>query len=363
MKATWLALVTDAFGGRGGIAQYNRDFLSAVATIPRVTRIDVLPRLQTEPIGSLPTKLIQLPPRLGRFAYTIEAWKVAARLRPDVVFCGHLFMAPLAAVLAYRYRAQLVVQLHGVEIWQTPNWLRRRALEEADIVLCVSMDTRARALASTRIRPERVVILHNTVGEQFTPGDGVAIRAGLGIRDEMVLLSVGRLDASQRHKGQDRVIAALPKLVGYERDVIYFIAGDGDDRGRLEALAKDAGVAKRVRFLGYVPESDLPAIYRAADLFVLPSTGEGFGIAFLEAMACGTPALGLKIGGAVDALRDGELGVAVTPDEFEDALANAVTRPRPDKAALSAQVRARFGRDLFVARVHALFQRSAALQL
>src|SRR5690606_18991980 len=115
---------------------------------------------------------------------------------------------------------------------------------------------------------------------------------------QAVIVSVGRLDRRERYKGQDRVIAALPELAAAGLDPLYLVAGSGDDQPRLEALAAAGGVAHRTRFLGKVPAADLPDLYRAADVFALPSTGEGFGIVFLEAMACGAPAVGLAAGGA-----------------------------------------------------------------
>ena len=118
----------------------------------------------------------------------------------------------------------------------------------------------------------------------------------------MVLLTVGRLAATERYKGQDHVIAALSQLQAIEsRDLIYLIAGEGDDRARLESLVAQHGVLDKVRFLGAIDNQALPDLYRAADLFVMPSTGEGFGISFVESMACGTPAFGLRDGGARDA--------------------------------------------------------------
>ena len=121
----------------------------------------------------------------------------------------------------------------------------------------------------------------------------------LGLEDEFAILTVGRIDPKNNgYKGHDRIIRALPNLRRQDRAVVYLIAGEGDDRARLERLASELGVEDRVRFLGKVPFEDLPDAYRAADLFALPSTGEGFGIVYIEAMACGTPAIGLSMGGA-----------------------------------------------------------------
>jgi phosphatidyl-myo-inositol dimannoside synthase len=181
-----------------------------------------------------------------------------------------------------------------------------------------------------------------------------------GLKAQKVLLSVGRLDARERYKGQDRVIRLLPALRERLGDVVYLIAGDGDDRPRLEALSRDCGVAEHVCFLGQVSDADLPDLYRAADLFVLPSTGEGFGIVFLEAMASGTPALGLAVMGAVDALADGELGDAVDEAGLFEAVVRRLQLPRRDPAALAAAVGTRFGRAAFRERATQMFGLLAA---
>ena len=132
------------------------------------------------------------------------------------------------------------------------------------------------------------------------------------------------------------------------------ISGEGGDRARLYALASARGVQDRVRFLGFTSRENLPDLYRAADLFVMPSSGEGFGIVFLEAMASGTPALGLAIGGAVDPLDFGEWGSAVTLDKLTASIVDATARPLPDPAEMHETVNARFGFDVFAGQVSSL---------
>jgi phosphatidylinositol alpha-1,6-mannosyltransferase len=282
----------------------------------------------------------------NRINYALFAvWGVLFR-RVDAVFCGHLFMAPLAWLIARLKRAKLIIQMHGIEAWQRPTLLRRMATESADLILSVSRDTRARVLGWAAVEPERVLVLPNTIGASFTPGCGAGLREAWGLQGKRVLLSVGRLSAQASYKGNDRVIRAIPSLLAAGHDVIYVVIGDGDDRDRLQALADHKGVAGRVRFMGAVDAPTLIQAYRMSDLFVMPSTGEGFGIAFVEAMACGTPAIGLATGGATDSLADGELGECAHEQELAAAICRALDHPKQGASAAAA-VQHRFGRARF----------------
>jgi phosphatidylinositol alpha-1,6-mannosyltransferase len=358
-KPKLLALVTDAFGGRGGIAQYNRDFLSVLDQRKVGLPIVVLPRHAPDR-ASVPDGIRQMPARRSRLGYALGALGMALRGPVEVVFCGHLYMAPLALIIARLRRARLVVQVHGIEAWQCPSRLRRLSLEAADLVLCVSRHARGRVLAWGAIAPERVLVVPNTVEDRYVPGDAAALRSELGLDGKRVLLTVGRMDSRERYKGHERVMAAIPLLVGAGHDIAYVIVGEGDDRARLEALARQGELARRVRFLGAISPERLAEIYRMADLFVMPSTGEGFGIAFLEAIASGTPAVGLSVAGANDALADGKLGGCVSAEEFPAATARILAAPKPDPRALSDAVRARFGRDIFRRRIGAALDRVLA---
>src|SRR5262249_12589607 len=142
-----LALVTDAFGGHGGIAQYNRDFLSSLAACHAIGAVIVLPRASATLPGTLPSGVRQLHPVHGRVAYTLAALWAALTHRPiDVIFCGHLFMVPLAAAIAKLLRARLWVQVHGVEAWHALSMLHRRSVETAALVTTPSRYTRRRLL-------------------------------------------------------------------------------------------------------------------------------------------------------------------------------------------------------------------------
>lgn len=351
-----LALVSDAFGGRGGIAQYNRDFLGALASSPAITSIEILPR-HTAHSFTLPAKVHQAEPGQNRIVYIARAIRMGFDKKPDAIFCGHINLAPLAATVARLCRARLIVQTHGIEAWDAPRPLYRRAVEAADQVLCVSRYTRARLLSWAAIAPERVVVQPNTVGDAFTPGDASQLRRKWKLDGKRVLLTVARTEARERYKGHERVIAALPSL---PRDIVYVVLGDGNDLERIKDVAYRAGVGERVYFKHAVDCETLVAAYRMADLFVMPSTGEGFGIAFLEAMASGTPALGLAVAGATDALCDSTLGIAASEEEFAMALARQMAGSQPDPQALSAAVMARFGSATFTACAHGALNRLSA---
>ena len=241
--------MTDAFGGRGGIAQYNRDFLSSLAACDRIGDVIVLPRASATPPGTLPSGVRQLPPVQGRLAYSLAALWAARAHRPiDVVFCGHLFMAPLAAVIARLLRARLWVQVHGIEAWQELSRLYRQSVEAAALVTAVSRYTRRRLLEWVGIDPARVKVLPNTVDPRFQPGPKPGYLLDRhAARGRKVLMTVSRLASSERYKGHDRVIRSLPRVLLHHPETIYLIVGDGDDRPRLEALAAEFGVAGKGR--------------------------------------------------------------------------------------------------------------------
>ena len=339
----FLALVTDAFGGFGGIAQYNRDFLSALASASAVQEIVVLPRMAETLATALPPRIRQFEPRIDRAAYSLAAYRALRSSAPfDVIFCGHLFMAPLAAMLARLSGARLWLQVHGADAWQKPHRWVGWGAQQADLVTSVSRYTRARMIRNWwQSDPMRIRVLPNTVSEDFRPGRKPEhLVARYGVASRKLIVTVSRISAAERYKGHDRVITVMPRIREQHPEALYLIVGDGDDLPRLRALAADAGQQDHVVFAGRIPADELADHYRLADVFVMPSAGEGFGIVFLEAAASGVPVIGGRTGGSWDALREGVLGDAVDPedlDELAHAICAALSRSRPvDASAVDA---------------------------
>jgi phosphatidyl-myo-inositol dimannoside synthase len=310
-----LALATDAYGAGGGIAQYNRDLFQALAQSGHVDEVVVLARNGKATTDDVPDRVHQLPPRRGRLAFTYQAIRAISQNGPfDLIFCGHLYMAPLAALLTKMTGTPLWLQLHGIEAWQRPKPLQRWAAERAQFITAVSRHTRRLFLGWANCAPEVVKVLPNTVDERFSPGPKPeALLERYQLHGKKVLLTVSRLAASERYKGHDRVIQAVAELRTTHPDIVYVVAGDGDDRPRLEQSARESGIEEQVRFIGHVPDSELPDLYRIADVFIMPSTGEGFGIVFLQALASGVSVIGGGRDGSRDPLCDGLLGKLVDP--------------------------------------------------
>lgn len=352
-----LALVSDCFGGNGGIAQYNRDLMTALAASSRANRVVVLPRLGRVD-GALTPGVRQLKPRRQQVAYALAAVGAALRHGPfDVVFCGHLHLSPLAAALAGLLGIPLWQQIHGLEAWEKPSRGERWAAERARLITAVSRHTRSRFLAVAAVDPSRVRVLPATVDERFSPGpkpDDLIDQYGL--RGKLVLLTVSRLDGHERYKGHDKVIAALPRILEAMPDVMYLVVGVGDDRTRLQALAHSLGVEAKVLFAGNVAPDKLPQYYRLADLFVMPSTQEGFGIVFLEASWSGLGLVGGDADGSIDALADGAIGMAVDPNDAQ-ALLRAILEGLASGPPDPSGVR-RFARANFAGHVHELVRRN-----
>ena len=249
-----LALVTDVSAGGGGIARYNYDLMSALARSPVISDILVLPRFTSADSVPMPAKVRQLAASSGRAAWSARALSAAMRERFDAVFCGHLNTAPLVAAIARLRRTPLWLQVHGIEAWQPRGGAYNRALGQARLVTSVSRFTRQRLLTWADITPDRVRVLPNTVASRYTPRPRRSeLVARHGLFGKSTILTVGQLSASERYKGHDRIIAAMPRVLASVPHAAYLIVGSGDDRPRLEQIAVDCAVDEHVVFAGHVP--------------------------------------------------------------------------------------------------------------
>jgi phosphatidylinositol alpha-1,6-mannosyltransferase len=239
-----------------------------------------------------------------------EYWRAARQLRQrinhegvDQVHCGKCLPEGLLG-LALKWWCGLPYScyVHGEELnlasgSRELRWLTRTVLARADRVIANSRNT-----------------------------------ARLGWDNRRVILTVGRL---QKRKGQDLMIRALPAIREAIPDVLYVIAGDGEERASLTALVEETGVRDHVQILGEIPDDVLIRCYQQCDLFALPNREvskdiEGFGMVLLEAQACGKPVIAGASGGTSETMRIPDTGHVVPcdrPQELAALAADMLTRP------------------------------------
>ena len=259
----------------------------------------------------------------GRINLAIALLRCLLLRRPRHVYCGHIKLAPLVKLLCQPLGIPYTVLTYGKEVWQKLPKSEQKALQQANSIWTISRYSRDRMVTANGVDRDRVAILPCIVdGEQFTPGDkSPQLLQKYGLTDAKVLMTVARLWSGDIYKGVDVTIRALPQILAVFPDVKYLVIGRGDDQPRLEALAKELNISDRVVFAGFVSNSELADHYRIADAYIMPSQ-EGFGIVYLEAMACGKPVLSGDADGSADPLQDGLLGWQV-PHRNVDAVAQA----------------------------------------
>jgi len=328
--------LSDGFGGFGGISRFNRDFLSALDLSNHVERVQAVPRVISEPITEPVPESVVYDRRAarGKPAFLFRSLTYAQRdHRTHLVICGHLNLLAVAYFVARLQRARIVLILHGIESWVPPkDRLVNLVAPRIDSFIAVSQYTADRFVSWSGARQEHGFILPNCVDlEKFVaaPRDtGLAVR--YGIEQKKVLMTMGRMESRERYKGFDEVIDAMPALLKHRQDLVYFAVGDGPDRPRLEAKARALKLDGQVIFPGRIPEGEKVAHYNLADVYVMPSSGEGFGIVLIEAAACGVPLVGSAADGSRDALLDGRLGQLIdphNPQELVAAVLRALEQP------------------------------------
>jgi glycosyltransferase involved in cell wall biosynthesis len=307
------------------------------------------------------------PVRVGQLEFSISGYAgskfqfIRAALRaagrdPDLVIALHPHLAPIVSAMRMRSRKfRSIVFTHGVEIWEPLGWTRGGALRNADLVLGPSRDTVKRLIDVQQIPCARVRRLAWGLDPEFESRIASPPSPTLPNvlpQNARVILTVGRWNSSEKYKGADTLISALPRVLKTAPDAFLVLVGEGDDRPRLEQLAHDLGVSKNVRFLWGLASDQLFACYAHCEIFALPSRGEGFGLVFLEAMAHGKPVVGGAHGGVPDIVEDGVTGLLVQHGDV-DALALALESLLTDPAragAMGARGKERVGRKFSFAR-------------
>lgn len=369
-KTQHIFVFLEIFSREGGIQSYVKDILQAYGKIASKNQMKAAvlllrdgPECDNPFAGDEAFEfhyLKTLPPWRGRWRLATKLLMLLVQQRPQRVFCGHINLGPLVQVLCKALGIPYTVLTYGKEVWEPLAPRAQKSLQKADGIWTISRYSRDRVCEANGLDRKKFALLPCAVnGTLFTPGPkppALVERYGLG--DSRVLMTVARLWPGDIYKGVDVTIRALPIIAQAIPNVKYLAIGRGEDRPRLEQLARELGVSDRVVFAGFVPAEELSAHYRVADAYIMPSQ-EGFGIVYMEAMATGKPVLSGDRDGSADPLQDGKLGWRV-PHRDPEAVAKACIEilkgedKRCDGEWLRQETLAAFGTDAFTHRLQQL---------
>lgn len=246
----------------------------------------------------------------------------------DVVILSHINLLLVGFFIkTFSPKTKLILIAHGIEVWAPLAGWKKRMIKSVDLFLPVSRFTGEKLQTVFGVPSQKLQVLNNCLDpfleRRYDPVKETALTKKYGFtKQDQILLTVTRLKFSEQYKGYDKVITALTTLKQTHPHIKYLIAGryDKEEKDRLDNLIKEAKLEQTVIFAGFVPDEDLAAHFNLADIYIMPSTGEGFGIVFIEAMFYGLPVIAGNKDGSVDALANGELGVLIDPDNQEEII-------------------------------------------
>jgi glycosyltransferase involved in cell wall biosynthesis len=257
---------------------------------------------------------------------------LSSPVAPDVAILSHINLAIIGLIIKLiNPRCRLWLVAHGIEVWRPLSFFKRLMLKHCDNVICVSSYTKQQMISRHSLSTDKCVVLNNAIDpfmrlpDTFTKPQNLLRRYGLNDND-FIVFSLTRLASTEQYKGYDQVIRVLGSLKSKFPQIKYVLSGKYDEQEhiRIKKLIEAHEVSEHVILTGFIDEAELTDHFLLADLFVLPSKKEGFGIVFIEALACGLPVICGNADGSIDAIRNGELGEAIDPDNLTE-LHTAIT--------------------------------------
>jgi len=315
-----------AFGNTGGIEKFNQCFIKALGELKKTSTLapSVLSvheeSADSRYIGDVFFKGFKKSRGASAFA-VLKAIK-----KTDILILGHANLLSIGLIAKLINPAcTTILVAHGIEVWKKFSFLEKIAINQCGYILAVSTYTKNQIILRNNIDAKKIRLFPNTldpffeVPKTFERPSYLMERYGLS-PDQRIVYTLSRLFWSEQNKGYDKIISSLPKILEQYPNLVYILAGKFDTRekDRINNLINFYKVQKNVILAGYIADKEKTDHYLLADVFVLPSRKEGFGIVFLEALACGTPVIGGNQDGTVDALHNGSLGYLINPKSEND---------------------------------------------
>jgi phosphatidylinositol alpha-1,6-mannosyltransferase len=300
----------------------------------------------------------------NRIAFVLKT--LTAAKKPDVVIISHINLALIGLLIkTINPKCKVWLIAHGIEVWRPLSILKKTFLNRCDKVICVSNFTRQQMISRHHTPPVICEVLNNAVDSfiklpvTFTKPEQLLKRYRL-TADTPVLFTL-TLASTEQYKGHDQVIKVISALKSKFPGIKYILAGQYDHKEeiRIRNLITAARVEEQVILTGFIEEAEIADHFLLADLFVLPSKKEGFGIVFIEALACGLPVVCGNADGSIDAICNGKLGKAVNAEnlvELENAISNYLEHPltQAGRANLQQECLSQFNENDYIKKLEKL---------
>jgi D-inositol-3-phosphate glycosyltransferase len=295
---------------------------------------------------------------LPEFIRNLESYWKNNRRQYDIVYAHYWLSGPVAKLLQQRWQIPFVIMFHtlgavknAIGIGEGEPELRiateRELVRDCQRIIVATEREKADLVHYYEALPDKVGIVPCGVNmELFQLVDKAAARKKLGLSNARVLLFVGRIDPL---KGVDRLLKAMPYLKGFEGLKLIVIGGDEYSRAEVEKLQKlseELNIQDSITFQGLIKQDQLPYFYNAADVCVVPSYYESFGLVPLESLACGTPVVATDVGDLKNIIRQGETGYVIgdnAPGNLAESITSLLSRP-PRDAESTLAIRASVSR-------------------
>lgn len=352
------------FSGNGGLEKFNKAFVKSLCSI--ATGIQVFSLYDKNEANEYYVSAHQYTAFKGAKLRFIGSSIFRACTKRQIII-GHLNLAVVGVLVKMLLPwKKVVIVVHGLEIWLPVSRLKKFLLYRADQIITVSSHTKHSLIKQFGLEENKINILHNTVDPYFPLPTSFEkpkflVDRHVELNGKYVAVSVCRMKATEAYKGYDKVIQCIPDLLLEIPNLHYMIVGSWDEKEkkRIDDLIEQLNVKEYVTFTGFVKDEELTAYFQLGDVFVMPSKFEGFGIVYIEAMACGVPVIAGNKDGSVDALANGALGKLIDPDNLQeiasallDSYKNRNSMPKGE--ALQEAVLKQFSFEVYQNRVRQL---------
>jgi phosphatidylinositol alpha-1,6-mannosyltransferase len=281
--------------------------------------------------------------RFGANKFKFILASVKRALKSDVIVLSHVNLIAIGWLIKIISPSKKVILIaHGREVWFKLRWHQQFFMRSIDKIVAVSHFTKNKLLSKNRIKEESVFVINNCIDPFLVKNENPLLASELKQKFNVkprtkVILTLARVAEKDREKGYIRVISSLQKIKNSFPDFLYIIAGSIDPKEKryVDKILHETGLVEKVIFTDFINPKYIPSLFSLCHAFVMPSTKEGFGVVFLEAMYFGKPVIAGNVDGSADALLNGKLGKLIDPndtDEIADAIKEVLTNEGKYKA-------------------------------